>query len=358
MKKKIFLAVASTLAVLLLAELALRIFWVNPYSGTGTDHVLKLRHHHPGINQSIGRERIDTDIPIVRLRTNGRGYIEPAVRFERPDFTVVFMGGSTTECLAVQEELRFPVLVSKMLEEKGLEVNCLNSGRSGGTLHDSINVLFNHVIHDEPDVVILMHATNDIGILKHDRDYRSRQGSPVSASHIAKYVLQSLSSGSSLFGILRQAATVADIAEPDPEQFERTREIPAPDPFAARLKVFVEMCRAFGITPVLMTQPQVSRLHNELTPAWSDPSAQNIFNRAIREVGAETGADVIDLAAMVAGHADDIEELKKIFYDGSHVRDYGSRVYARMISEQLYELLSAASGEESPAAQVPSGETQ
>jgi lysophospholipase L1-like esterase len=340
MKKKVLLAVVSTLAVLLLAELALRIFWNNPYSGTGTDHVLKLRHHHPGIDQRINREQIDPEIPVVRLRTNNRGYIEPAVRFEQPDFTIVFMGGSTTECLAVQEDLRFPVLVSKMLEAKGLKVNCLNFARSGGTLHDSINVLLNHVIHDRPDVVVLMHATNDIGILKRDKDYRSRQGSPVSASQMAKYFLQSLSSSSSLFGMLRQAATVADIEEPDPEQFERFREIPEPGPFAARLRIFTEMCRAFGISPVLMTQPQVSRLQNELTPAWSDPSAQNVFNRAIREVGEQAGAEVIDLAAMVAGYADDMEELKRIFYDGSHVTDYGSQVYARIISQQLEVLLA------------------
>ncbi len=345
MRKKILLAVLATVAALLLAELALRIFWTNPYSGTGTDHVLKLQHHHPGIDLKINREQIDPEIPVVRFRTNNRGYIEPSVRFEQPDFTIVFLGGSTTENLAVQEELRFPVLVSQMLEEKGLEVNCMNFARSGGTLHDSINVLFNHVIDDRPDVVVLMHATNDIGVLSRDGDYRSRMGSPVSASHIAKYILQSLSSWSSVFGMLRQAATVADLAEQDPERFGLYRESLDPGPFEARLKVFVEMCRAFGIKPVLMTQPQVSRLQNELTPAWSDQSAQDVFNRTIRQVGEQTGTDVIDLAAMVGSYTDDVEELKKIFYDGSHVRDYGSRIYARMISQRLYELLSAAPDE-------------
>jgi hypothetical protein len=148
--------------------------------------------------------------------------------------------------------------------------------------------------------------------------------------------------------------TISDDPQPDPQRFERKRKAPEDEPFRARLKVFVEMCRAFGITPVLMTQPQASNIRNELTPDWTDPTAQNVFNQAIREVGKETGAEIIDLAAMVAREATDIEGLKRIFFDGSHVTDYGSQLYARFISQHLYGLLVAHDGAPAPLTKTSS----
>ena len=63
-----------------------------------------------------------------------------------------------------------------LLAEQGLKVNTLNAGRSGNTLHDSLNILLNHVMDDRPDFVVLMEASNDIGVLVKDGNYRSRTG--------------------------------------------------------------------------------------------------------------------------------------------------------------------------------------
>jgi hypothetical protein len=71
-----------------------------------------------------------------------------------------------------------------------LKVNTLNAGRSGNTLHDSINILLNHVIDDRPNIAVLMHATNDIGVLIRDGNYRSRMGRPVSIADFGKWSLQ------------------------------------------------------------------------------------------------------------------------------------------------------------------------
>src|SRR5437867_8610086 len=96
------------------------------------------------------------------------------------DATVAFLGGSTTECVAVQEDLRFPALVSVLLAQQGLKVNTLNAGRSGNALHDALNNLLNHVINDHPDFVVLMHVSNDIGYLRAgDKDFQSLIGHPV-----------------------------------------------------------------------------------------------------------------------------------------------------------------------------------
>lgn len=338
MKKNILLAVISTIAVVLIIELALRAFWSNPYAGSGADKILKLRIHHVNINQEFDRRQIDEKHPIVSYRTNDRSYIEPAFRYENPDLTIAFLGGSTTESIAVAENKRFPFLVSKFFEDKGVKVNSLNAARSGGTLHDSINVLLNHVILENPDVVVLMHATNDIGVLKTDNDYRSRMGHDISISDVGRYTVQLASTRLAFIGLIRAALTTSVFQRKDDINYS-TVKIENLEPFEARLKIFVAICRAFEIVPILMTQPLAGNIKNQMTPKWIDANAQKVFNQTIREIGSKTGTAIIDLESYILSNIQNERELKQIFYDGMHVSDYGSTIYARHITERIQEIL-------------------
>ncbi|MGH7821831.1 MAG: hypothetical protein ACREQ9_18870 [Candidatus Binatia bacterium] len=63
--------------------------------------------------------------------------------------------------------------------------------------------------------------------------------------------------------------------------------------------------------------------------------AQPRFNDFIREIGAEEGALVIDLVRFLEAEVSGWNEPMKIFYDGMHVTDEGSRAYATHIAERL-----------------------
>jgi GDSL-like Lipase/Acylhydrolase family len=341
LKKNLLLIVISIFISMMSMELILRFGWQNPYANSSADNVLKLRMSHKNIYQVLSRDLIDRKCPLVTYRTDSKHYIEPSFRFANPDFTIAFMGGSTTECIAVKEEKRFPFIVSKNLEVKGLRVNTLNAGRSGGTIHDSINILFNHMILDHPNVIILMHAVNDIGVLRKESDYRSRMGFDISYADIAKYSLQKLSLHSSLFGLLRVKAVASPGFLPkDPRNRYPIKEKIDARPFVARLKIFIAMCRAFDITPVLVTEPLAITVRNDLTPEWADNNLNNLFNRLIQEVSENDHVDLIDLSGFISQGNPNIEELEKIFYDGLHVTDYGSTLYASYISENLYKILT------------------
>jgi lysophospholipase L1-like esterase len=327
---------------LVLAELATRLLWNNPYAGTGADWIVRIPVNHPGLDMQVGRRLATDDDSLVPYRQDARGYTRPSFRFADPDFTVVFLGGSTTECIVVREELRFPALVSTGLEAHGLRVNALNAARSGNSLHDSINLLFNHVLRDEPDVAVLMHAVNDAGILRSQGDYHQAMARSVRPRDVAKYMAQWASARCALGGLIRYVATVGRGRRKAFElsASEQERVIPDPAPFRARLGIFVEMCRAFGITPVLMTQPLAWTCRNRLTPGWADDNSQAAFNEVIREVARTKGVEIIDLADMVAREVgNNIEKAREIFYDGMHVTDYGSRLYAERITPKLSELL-------------------
>lgn len=338
MKTKFLLLIFSTIVVLLTVELALKLFWLNPYAGSGADKILKLRVHHENINQQFDRGQIDKECPTVLYRTNNRSYLEPAIRFDNPDLTIVFLGGSTTECIAVDEQKRFPFLISKLLEDKGLRVNSLNAARSGGTLHDSINILLNHVILEHPDVVVLMHAVNDIGVLKKDNDYSSRMGHDISLTDIGKYTVQIASTHSAFIGLIRKVLTSNGFQRNDNIDYNAT-QIEDIEPFRARLKIFVSISKAFGIVPILMTQPIAGNIKNEITPEWMDLNAQFVFNRTIREIGNIADTEIIDLETYISNSIKDEKELNQIFYDGAHVTDYGSSLYARHITERIHEIL-------------------
>jgi lysophospholipase L1-like esterase len=328
---------ASLFLSLLVGELLLRAFWHDPFVNEQPDHVLKLPIHHPNTDLFIDRSSFDEAEPVVRFRTDERSYIRPSFQYDKPDATVAFFGGSTTACNAVAEELRFPALVSRILEERGLRVNTLNAGRSSGTLHDSLNVLLNHVVEDRPDFAVVMHATNDIGVLSRDPSYRSRRGSPVSLAWLGKWSAQMLSSRFYLMGLARVVAS----GRMEPRGFAHVARKNDPslpkvptEPFRARLLSFIHISRDFGIEPVLMTQP-LSSSRNALTPDWADLGNQDVFNAVVREVGEQEGVLVIDLVRRLQEEVPGWDRPGRVFYDGMHVNDAGSRIYADFIARAL-----------------------
>ncbi len=334
--KRLFLAVLSAFATLALYELGLRLFWHNPYRYEEPERVLRLRLHHARTDHLMDRSLIDPEWPKVRLRTDDRSYILPSRRFETPDATIAFLGGSTTECVAVQEDLRFPARVSYLLEKKGLRVNTLNAARSGNTVHDSINVLLNHIVEDKPNFVVLMEATNDIGLLAHSRSYRQRMGETETFPHSVRFALQEGSSTLYSVGLLRKWATSEGLRVNGSAGRENRERAQLPrDEYENRLRAFVRASRAFDIEPVLMTQP-TANIRTALTPDWVDPKNQEVFNHMVRKVGVEENVLVIDLVRHLVGNVASWNQHMNIFYDGVHVTDRGSEVYAEYIAERLH----------------------
>lgn len=335
---RLVVALLSSLIAVALCEGTLRVFWHNPYRYEQLIPVLRLPIQHARTNYLFNRSAIDNEKPWVRFETDERSYIMPSRRFETPDATVAFLGGSTTECFAVREELRFPARVSYLLEKKGLKVNTLNAAKSGNTTHDSINVLLNHVIQDRPNVVVLMEAWNDIGILKEYMSYASRMGETQNFFHLAQFVLEKASSTFYFMGLLRQWTTSGTLRPNYSASANYNRAVKPlrVEEYENRVRAFVRISRAFGIQPVLMTQP-AANYRNALTPDWGELKNQEVFNNIVRKVGVEEDAVVIDLVRYLIENIEAWDQPMKIFYDGVHVNDHGSEVYAEHIAKYLYD---------------------
>ncbi len=323
----------AVIVALGLNELVLRAFWANPFRHEVPERVLTLHTQHLRTDHWLDRGMLKLEPARVRFRTDDRGYIEPVRRFTDPEFTIVFQGGSTTESMAVAEELRWPNQVSVQLEARGFRVNSLNNGRSGGSAHDSLVNLLQFIVEDRPDVALLMNAINDVGLLGGD-GYGVRTAKPEGDLVGLRWLLQAGSRHSSLIGLIRKVTSISPLRS--------TREASAPlatrrpaetRPYEARIRSWVRTCRAFGIEPVLVTEP-LAAMRNELTPDWADAGGLEEFNAVVRRVAREEGASLIDLVERMMQEPD-WAEPSRLYYDGMHVNDHGSVVYGRIVAEAL-----------------------
>jgi hypothetical protein len=301
-----------------------------------------------------------------RVRTDARGFMLPYNRHEKPDLTLVFLGGSTVACIYVEEENRFPYLVGNLLAQKtGKQITSINSGVGGNNSLHSLDILLNKIIPVRPDAVVMMHNINDLVALIYDQTYWSRNPSRAAIVNFSFYKnLTGLKAIATLARdvyipnlhaatrILSRKIFGKKVKDPD-DEFAHIRgqkltvdQAHILDEFRMNLQTFINICRARRITPVLMTQfnrykanpdPKVLKAIQGFESDSGIPVREFIelyarFNQAIREVGQQNGVLVIDLAAL-------IPQDKQYLYDVVHLKTEGSQLAAQLISEHLQPLV-------------------
>lgn len=307
-----------------------------------------------------------------RVRTDARGFMLPYNRHEKPDLTLIFLGGSTVACIYVEEENRFPYLVGQLLEQKtGKKITSINAGVGGNNSLHSLDILLNKIIPVRPDVVVMMHNINDLVALIYDRTYWSNNPTRAAIVNFSFYKnLTGLKALSTLARdmyipnlhaatrILSRKIFGKKVKDPD-DEFAAVRgkkltvdHAAILDEFKMNLGTFINICRARRITPVLMTQfnrykadpdPKILKAMQGFESDSKIPVSEFIelyarFNDAIREVGKANGVLVIDLAAL-------IPQDQQYVYDVVHLNTRGSQLAARLISERLYKQVPGFRGQ-------------
>jgi lysophospholipase L1-like esterase len=300
------------------------------------------------------------------IRVDRQGFIMPSKVHDRPDLTIVFLGGSTTECVYVDEDNRFPYLVGRLLEgQTHLEVNSYNAGRSGNNTLHCLNILLNKVVNLKPDIVVLMENINDLAILMYEKTYWNTNPS-------RSPIQERLPTFKTLGQDLRQDFyLVRDLTFPNlsrelkkffsfpgktkGDEFHQVRgqkitinqELLVRE-FSLNLQTFINLCRARGIIPVLMTQasrltnhpdPLIQKLMGNLEASQGITYAEfkgafDRLNQTIRDVGAKNQVLVIDLAR-------EIPPVKENICDVAHFNDRGSRLVAARIAAGLTPVISS-----------------
>ncbi|MEW6657564.1 MAG: SGNH/GDSL hydrolase family protein [Thermodesulfobacteriota bacterium] len=291
-----------------------------------------------------------------QINVDSDGFIMPSRRYAQPDLSLVFLGGSTTECMFIDEGNRFPYLVGVILErETGKKINSYNGAMAGSNSLNAIDILVNKVIPLNPRIVVFMENINDLSTLLYEGTYWNKNSSrcPIETLNQKKwlgkilkeicipnlsYSYRNLKDALSPGGEDEFAAARGKKLQVDQAKLNRE--------FAMNLQTIISICQARGITPVLLTQAsritaQPDRavkdyfdrlLENGGISYWDFKEVYDSFNETIRRVGRQNQVLVIDLAGSVPAD-------KTHIYDMVHLNTTGSRYAAGLIADRLKSLL-------------------
>ena len=340
----------------------------------GEARVLNLREWPPGMVKVFAAPENRANDPIgpvdheYELRIDHAGFIWPSLVHAKPDFEIVFLGGSTTECMYVRPATRFPHLVGRLLEDRsGLKINSINAGKSGNhTMHLVLNYL-GKVAPRRPRFVVLMEAVNDIGILTKENSYWNddkelflveRKWTLWDLTYReVRRGLSTIEEGITSAFVTRsptQAPTAkSPVADLDEAKVRRQEELLGEllrNSFEPALRSFVRLARAWGSEPILMTQvylgggsddgaasdflsPEALRQGNFDRASFG--SLHNYANAIVRHVAVSEDAVVIDLVGARRWTREDL-------YDGLHFTETGSRHVAEIVARALTPLILQA----------------
>jgi len=266
---------------------------------------------------------------------------------------IIFLGGSTTENMYVREDIRFPALVTKILNEqkfcKDRSCNILNAGTSGRTIPGSINILLNRYQIPKPKKVILMHNINDLVFLLRGNQNWSSDRHLV---NVTKYPLMKLKTYITQFAYnfpnsyalfintynkfgFSNEFSEADKSSPldkvpiNQEEFIKNE-------FIKSLDIFISICQIQGIEPILMTQPSrlqdytISQKFIKSVPGLNYKNVvllHNKFNNIIKSYESK-GILIIDLDNLIISN-------KENMFDLFHLTEKGNILAAEAIVKEL-----------------------
>ena len=231
---------------------------------------VKLKEYRPGTSLLLSFPR--NHLPFTdnvftkkyRFTIDNNGFVAPSRKYARPDKVIVFLGGSTTECMFVDEDHRMPYVAGQILErETGDKINSYNGGMSGNNSLNAIDILINKVIPLKPDVVVFMENINDLSTLLYEGTYWNNNKARSPIETLKKRPLVGKLLKEIFIPNLNYAYKTMkkSLFRPTEDEFSSSRgkklvvdQAKMVHDFAADLQTIVCTCKAWGIVPVLMTQ--------------------------------------------------------------------------------------------------------
>ena len=275
---------------------------------------------------------------------------DPVGKKTKDEYRIITLGGSTTEDLWNDEGIHWPLVLEQELHRRGYKsVRVLNTGMSAyTTAHSLIRYEFDVVEH-EPDMIIVMHNINDLLVnyfaardqQEVDPHYKVLYGNKSYTGEIGNEdivfsrVVHSVASR-----LKRWQNTSAKLTIPDSD-ISRGRIF-----FKRNLTNLVRLTRANGTVPVLLTMPiaksqrifdgtvKDNRPYPRYERFLQDFSS---YNQAVREVGKELGATVIDMNTLFADNDD-------YFADFVHYSTKGSRAFGAVLSAHIVNQIRKKNG--------------
>ncbi len=298
-----------------------------------------------------------------RIRTSNDGFIIGPNNLNHNDSVdIIFYGGSTTECLYVDEEKRFPYLVQETLN-KNLEKNIqvYNSGVSAKNSYQSLIDFISKGLKYKPKTVVFMHAINDQVILEMTNSYFIGPDSRIPINFFkdkfnqefdnnkkSKYLRNMFPNIYFLSTRILEKLKNNDQNVNDEWADYRNNDIIDKDKlfynYETSIRTFINVAKANNVNVILMTQFNRIDFDNlKILEKQNNARYRNIgfkrdlndmifiyseLNNIVRKISYEKNIDLIDLDKLVP-------KTSKYIYDPVHLNTDGSIFVSKIISDHL-----------------------
>ncbi len=288
-----------------------------------------------------------------RFTTNSWGFrgAEPPRDWDSA-YTVVAIGGSTTQCHYLDDARTWPALVEESVKAELPGTWVGNAGLDGHTTRGHLVFMEEVIPRVRPRLVLLMAGINDMGLSFSEE--RRLRGNPLDGTSALYRLFGSNRLLQVLFAwkkalwdrahVVRRSghamAPVRFISDPDTPPADVTPLLAQWPEYRQNLGLLARRARGAGVDIVFLTQPMLyddtepwTRIEPEYdwmktTGRYSAAAHARFlaaYNRAMIEVAAEEGVECVDLSALVPHD-------ESCFYDPVHLTEEGARRVAAAVA--------------------------
>jgi hypothetical protein len=177
--KWIKISIVNLLVLFVLLLIIEKIFLKNVNAGIelNNDRHINLREHKQNTTQIFDNKYQSTRYKSAvfkeknAITTDSEGFIVGPNIIKDYDKLIFFSGGSTTQCIYVDEDKRFPYLVQENLNGVGYNVKTVNSGVGGSNSFHGYLSFITKGMRLSPDILFVMYNINDIALLSKTGSY-------------------------------------------------------------------------------------------------------------------------------------------------------------------------------------------
>ncbi len=374
-------AVCAAIFTLAIVELGLTEFWPlpDPFANAKADlrPVIQSddpldympRSHKPHLfSRFTAEEGLPGMSGTTTFTTNEFGFRGPplAVPKEPGEYRIFLVGGSTTECMIIDDTQSPERLLQRLLTDHmpGRRVRVYNTGKAGARSYDHVAIVAHRIAQLEPDLIVVFAGANDQRAAILNADYlQPHRDRPANHSFVLllKFAATEFQIPRLLHAVihrlagltereqLEQIATTSRIRtqvalklnKPISEKTPRTDVIP----YGRNLATLAGITKAQGAQMLFVTQastwnspidPNTVRWHwmnyVDGTVYREDlmDSALESYNEEMRRVGAAQGVPVLDLARLIPKSLD-------YFFDDMHFNTKGAAMFASLIAQSVQD---------------------
>ena len=323
----------------ILAEIAIRI--INPFpSRIKGDKIVLKANLSRKVTIDPPQEGLDETI---NYSANSIGFRGPNPDDDLSDnFSIITVGGSTTECSLLDDEKTWSQQLYYKLKEDYDNVWLNNGGLDGCTTNGHLVLLEDYIIKLQPTMVAFLIGVNDRGRANFD----SEDGFLINRK---ESLIRKLSKKSEFITLLsnlyetyrakkvnlyhgaKKATPKTKANKSNPEQQQKLIEKlkfhqEFQKGYAEGVLKLITVCKENGIDPVIITQPL---LDHSMTNSWK---IMDMYNQTALTVAKESNTLGIDLGNL-------LDKKDKFYYDSMHYNNIGAKKVSEILFNELNKYL-------------------